>query len=133
MSEKKPSVDEVMQKIDQLLVVLKDISQDLADISKALKASKAPSPTPVTAPAPTPIPTPTEREGDSNKEARALFPKELEDMLFFEDQDEYIIIKPRRFLGSENFAKIASIVRGAGGEYVSAGRDSHFKISKEAR
>jgi hypothetical protein len=133
MSEKKPSVDEVMQKIDQLLVVLKDISQDLADISKALKASRAPSPTPVTAPAPTPIPTPTEREGDSTKEARALFPKELEDMLFFEDQDEYIIIKPRRFLGSENFAKIASIVRGAGGEYVSAGRDSHFKISKEAR
>jgi hypothetical protein len=133
MSEKKPSVDEVMQKIDQLLVVLKDISQDLADISKALKASRAPSPTPVTAPAPTPIPTPTEREGDSTKEARALFPKELEDMLFFEDQYEYIIIKPRRFLGSENFAKIASIVRGAGGEYVSAGRDSHFKISKEAR
>jgi hypothetical protein len=133
MSEKKPSVDEVMQKIDQLLVVLKDISQDLADISKALKASRAPSPTPVTAPAPTPIPTPAEREGDSTKEARALFPKELEDMLFFEDQYEYIIIKPRRFLGSENFAKIASIVRGAGGEYVSAGRDSHFKISKEAR
>ena len=133
MNEKKPSVDEVMQKIDQLLVVLKDISQDLADISKALKASRTPSPTPVTAPVPTSIPTPTERESDSTKEARALFPKELEDMLFFEDQDESIIIKPRRFLGSENFAKIATIVRGAGGEYVSAGRDSHFKISKEER
>jgi hypothetical protein len=130
MSEKKPSVEEVMQKIDQLLVVLKDISQDLADISKALKAARAPSPAPVTVVAPTPVAT---ERGDSAKEVRKLFPKELEDMLFFEDQGEYIIIKPRRFLGSENFAKIASIIRGAGGEYVSAGRDSHFKIPKETR
>ena len=133
MSEKKQSVEEVMQKIDQLLDVLKDISQDLADISKALKTARAPSPAPVTAPAQTPVPAPTRQEDGSTKEVRALFPKELEEMLFFEDQDEYIIIKPRRFLGSENFAKIASIIRGAGGEYVSAGRDSHFKISKEAR
>jgi hypothetical protein len=129
MSEKKPSVEEVMQKIDQLLVVLKEISQDLTDISRTLKAAGAPSP--VTA---TPKPTPTVTEqAVSTKEVRALFPKELEDMLFFEDKGEYIEIKPRRFLGSENFAKIASIIRGAGGEYISAGRESHFKVPKEAR
>jgi len=127
MSEKKPSVEEVLQKIDQLLVILKEISQDLTDISKSLKVAGVPSPA-----APAPTPTPTER-ARLVKDIRALFPKELEDMLFFEEEGEYIVIKPRRFLGSENFAKIASIVRGAGGEYISAGRESHFKIPKEAR
>jgi len=127
MSEKKPSMEEVLQKIDQLLVVLKEISQDLTDISKSLKAAAVPSPA-----APTPTPTPTER-ARLVKDIRALFPKELEDMLFFEEEGEYIIIKPRRFLGSENFAKIASIVRGAGGEYISAGKESHFRVPRELR
>jgi hypothetical protein len=128
MTEKKPSVEEVMQKIDQLLVVLKEISQDLTEISRTLKAAGAPSP----ATAPTRAAAPTEPRGPI-KGVRALFPKELEDMLLFEEKEEYVIIKPRRFLGSENFAKIASIIRGAGGEYISAGKESHFKVPKEAR
>jgi len=130
MSEKKTSVEEVLQKIDQLLVVLKDISQDLADISKSLKASGVPSP--ATAPAPAPAPTPAERMR-SVKDVRTLFPKELEDMLNFDETPQYIIIKPRQYLGSENFAKIASIVRGTGGEYISAGKESHFRVSREIR
>jgi len=128
MSEKKPSVEEVLQRIDQLLVVLKDISQDLADISKSLKATGVPSP--VTGP--TPAPTPVEHMR-SVKDIRTLFPKELEDMLNFEETGKYIIIKPRQYLGSENFAKIASIVRGTGGEYISAGKESHFRVSREIR
>jgi len=130
MSEKKSSVEEVLQRIDQLLVVLKEISQDLADISKSLKASGVPSP--VTAPAPAPAPTPAERMR-SVKDIRTLFPKELEDMLNFDETAQYIIIKPRQYLGSENFAKIASIVRGTGGEYISAGKESHFRVSREIR
>jgi len=129
MSEKKPSVEEVLQRIDQLLVVLKEVSQDLADISKSLKAGGVPSP--VTAPAPT-APVPAERMR-SVKDVRTLFPKELEDMLNFEETGKYIIIKPRQYLGSENFAKIASIVRGTGGEYISAGKESHFRVSREIR
>jgi hypothetical protein len=31
-------------------------------------------------------------------------------------------------LGSENFAKIAAIVREAGGEYISMGEQSHFRL-----
>jgi len=50
--------------------------------------------------------------------------------LSFEEKGEYIIIKPKQFLGSENFAKIASAVRGMGGEYISAGKDSHFRVPK---
>ena len=51
--------------------------------------------------------------------------------LSFDEKDDYIIIKPKQFLGSENFAKIASAVRGMGGEYISAGKDSHFRVPKK--
>jgi hypothetical protein len=59
------------------------------------------------------------------------FPQELQDLLSFEVQDEGAIIKPRQFLGSENFAKIADIVKAHGGDYVSAGKESHFKIPRK--
>ena len=62
-------------------------------------------------------------------DVKALFPEELESMLKFEEKDGDVKISPRQFLGSENFAKIASIVRGIGGSYVSQGRESHFKVS----
>jgi len=128
MSEKKPTVEEVLQRIEQLLVVLKEISEDLTDISKSLKAAGIPSPVTAQAPAPTPA-----EQMRSIKDLRALFPKELEDMLNFEETGKYVIIKPRQYLGSENFAKIASIVRGTGGEYISAGKESHFRVPREIR
>jgi len=127
LSEKRPSVEEVLQRIDQLLDVLKTISKDLADISKSLRASGVSAP--VTAPVPS---VPTEKMR-SVADIRTLFPRDLEDMLAFEEMGKYIIIKPRQYLGSENFAKIASIVRGAGGEYISAGKESHFRVPREIR
>ena len=130
MSEKKPSAEDLAQRIDQLLVVLREISEDLADISKHLKATGAPTPAPATA-APA-APTPTVRMR-SVADVRTIFPKELENMLTFEETGKYIVIKPRQYLGSENFAKIASLVRSAGGEYISAGKESHFRVSREVR
>lgn len=134
MTERKPSTEELAQRIDQLLAVLKEISEDLADISKHLKGAGAP--TPVTAPAPlTPVaavPAAAARMR-SVADVRTMFPKELEDMLTFEETGKYIVIKPRQYLGSENFAKIASLVRSAGGEYISAGKESHFRVSRELR
>jgi len=59
---------------------------------------------------------------------RTLFPKDLEELLTFEGEGQFVILNPRQFLGSENFAKIATIVRETGGEYISAGKDSHFKV-----
>lgn len=56
------------------------------------------------------------------------FPEDLESMLSFELRSGYVIIKPIQFLGAETFAKIASIVRGIGGEYISAGKDTHFRV-----
>jgi hypothetical protein len=42
----------------------------------------------------------------------------------------FVMVKPAQFLGPENFAKVAQIVRAIGGQYVSAGKNSHFEISK---
>lgn len=64
------------------------------------------------------------------EDAKMLFPKDLEEMLSFEEEGRFITMRPRRFLGKDNFAKIASIVKSNGGEYVSAGKQSHFKIGR---
>jgi len=57
-----------------------------------------------------------------------LFPEGLRSLLSFEQKDDMCIIKPRQFLGSENFAKILAIVTEHNGEYVSAAKESHFRI-----
>jgi len=64
------------------------------------------------------------------KQVKNNFPKNLAELLTFEIKDDCAIIKPKRFLGSNNFAKIAAIVRNLSGEYVSAGKESHFKIPR---
>jgi len=123
MSEGKLSIEELSRRIDQLLNVLNMISKDLAEISKSLKAG-----VPTAAPAMPAAPTEGMR---TIEDVRVLFPSDLEEMLTFEETGNYIVIKPRRFLGSDNFAKIASIIRSAGGEYISAGKNSHFKVPRE--
>ena len=130
MSDKKPSPEELGQRIDQLLVVLREISENLADISKHLKGTGTSIST-VTPTTPA-VPTPAVRIR-SVADVRTIFPKELENMLTFDEAGTYIVIKPRQYLGSENFAKIASLVLGAGGEYISAGKESHVRVSKEMK
>jgi hypothetical protein len=126
MSEEKPSIEELSRRIDKLLNVLNIISRDLAEISKSLKEAGAPTAAP-SVPAVPAAPT----EGIRTVEdIRGSFSSDLEEMLTFEETGDYIVIKPRRFLGSDNFAKIASIVRSLGGEYISAGKNSHFKVPK---
>ena len=66
--------------------------------------------------------------GLTMQEVKALFPKDLTEKLYLEEGPDYILVKPRQFLGSENFARVMNIVRGSGGEYVSAGKESHFRI-----
>jgi hypothetical protein len=131
MTEKKLSVEELSQRIDQLLNVLNMISKDLAEISKSLKAVGAPAVTPAVAPTVAPPAAPPTERMRTIEDVKVLFPSDLEQMLSFEESGNYIVIRPRRFLGSDNFAKIASIIRGAGGEYISAGKQSHFKVPRE--
>jgi len=118
MSEKKLSGEELLRRIDELLSVLNMISRDLADITKQLRKVGAPAVAPA-------------EEARTVESVRVLFSEELEGMLGFEETGDYIVIKPRQYLGSENFAKIASVVREAGGEYISAGKESHFRVPKK--
>ena len=58
----------------------------------------------------------------------AEFPPEVADKLNFKPDGDVMLIVPREFLGKELFADVSAIVKGMGGEYISAGRDSHFKV-----
>jgi hypothetical protein len=63
-------------------------------------------------------------------DVQQLFPKELSELLTFEDQGKWTKISPKQFLGSDNFARVLAIVKELNGEYISAGKGSHFRIPK---
>jgi hypothetical protein len=132
MTEEKRNLESLVQRIDELLVVLNRVAEDLRQVSislKSLAVSQFPQPSVTPTPAPL-APRPTERL-QSIEDIKMTLPEDLESLLNFEEKDDYIIIKPRQFLGSENFAKIASAVRGIGGEYISAGKASHFRVPRK--
>jgi len=130
MSEGKPNTEELLRRLSEVLDVLKRISDDLQDITKSLKTVSPQPSAPKTAPSAAPAAPTPKPVGKRIEDIRMMFTKDLEAMLIFEDKGEFIKITPRQFLGSENFAKIASTVRDAGGEYISAGKGSHFRIPK---
>ncbi|MCW4001844.1 MAG: hypothetical protein NWE97_01460 [Candidatus Bathyarchaeota archaeon] len=123
MSEEKVSIEDLSRRIDQLLNVLNMISKDLTEISKSLKAVSPLAAAPTIPPAPM-------KGIRSVEDVKESFSSDLEEMLTFEETGEHVMITPRRFLGSDNFARIASIIRSLGGEYISAGKNSHFKVPK---
>ena len=137
MGEDEQALQVLIQRINDLVVVLDWIKRDLDEIVKVLKQKVGvPTPTPSPTPPAPAVPSPSAESpprGEIKRidDIRMMFPKELEDLLTFEEEQNYIVIKPRQYLGHENFAKVASIVRGAGGEYISAGKESHFRIPRE--
>jgi hypothetical protein len=150
MSGDKQKLDQLADKIEELLAILKDVSEDLKKTSDSLKSlavsqitakpaaqpaaaprAASPAPAPRTSASAAPAAAATAPKSQTVEDVRMMFPEELDNMLSFEDKGEYVMIKPKAFLGSENFAKIASTVRGIGGEYISAGRDSHFRVYKK--
>ena len=140
MGADKERVDTLIRRVDELVVILNGIMEDLRQVSASLRSlavsqitqplSTPPTPRPTPSPPLAGVPQSLERS-KAIEDIRMMFPDDLEGLLSFEEKDEYIVIKPRQFLGSDNFAKIASIVRGVGGEYVSAGKASHFRVPKK--
>ena len=143
MSSDKEKLNQLLQKVDEITVSLKKISEELHSVSGSLKSlavGQITQPTTtkantVTLPAsPSPASASTAELPSKQRsidDIRMSFPEELEARLSFDEKGDYIIIKPKQFLGSENFAKIASAVRGMGGEYISAGKESHFRVPKK--
>ncbi len=132
MSTDKEKLNQILEKVDKLAAELNKTSEELRSVSASLKSlAVGQIIQPPTVPA---APAPLREAGSKQRsldDIRMSFPEELEARLSFEDKGDYIIIKPKQFLGSENFAKIASAVRGMGGEYISAGKDSHFRVPKK--
>lgn len=137
MSTDKEKLNQLLEKVDEITLTLNKISEELRSVSASLKSLAVGQITQPAAHAPavqTPAPPPVARETSKQRsldDIRMSFPEELEARLIFDEKGDYIIIKPKQFLGSENFAKIASAVRGMGGEYISAGKDSHFRVPKK--
>jgi hypothetical protein len=143
VSTEKEKLNQLLQKVEEITVTLNKVSEELRSVSASLKSlavgqitsqptTKTYTPTPTLAPSPTPASSAAQPSKQrSLDDIRMSFPEELEARLSFEEKGDYIIIKPKQFLGSENFAKIASAVRGMGGEYISAGKDSHFRVPKK--
>jgi hypothetical protein len=127
MSAEKENLERLVERVDEILVVLSRIAEDLRSVSASIKSMVGSQ---VTQPA-TQTPATVSHEKKTIEDIRIAFPEDLESLLSFEEKSDYIMVKPRQFLGSENFAKIASAVRGMGGEYISAGKESHFRVPKK--
>jgi len=96
-------------------------SGSLVQIQKAKKSKKTRSQKEVSEPVSAPI-----------SEVESKFPEDLQGMLCFELTDEFVLIKPREYLGPDNFRRVAGIVRDRlAGEYLSLGKDSHFRVKRE--
>lgn len=140
--DKKLGTSELLVRIYEVEVYIGKTLKDLTEIIAGIKALLEKQQTvavrtdvkdkPTAAPQPT-QPAPTSSAPDAKLEKIKLsFPEELLKLITInsEENNMFYIIRPKEFLGSENFAKIASAVRSLGGEYVSQGKSSHFRISK---
>jgi len=148
VSNDKEKLNQLLQKVDEITISLTKISEELRSVSSSLKSLAVgqitsqptvhvtrvqiqPSPpSTLTTPPSASASSPSAKQR-SLDDVRMSFPEELETRLSFEEKGDFTIIKPKQFLGSENFAKIASAVRGMGGEYISAGKESHFRVPKK--
>jgi hypothetical protein len=137
VSVDREKVDSLMKRVDELVVIMNGIMEDLRQISASLKSlavsqiTQPLSAPPIVAQPMTALPQSPEKS-KAIEDIKMMFPEDLENLLGFEEKDDYVIIRPRQFLGSENFAKIASAVRGMGGDYISAGKASHFRVPRKA-
>ena len=131
MSAEQKNLESLVDRIDQLLVVLGKISEDLLNVTGEIKAMTVSQITQSGFQASATVSHKIHESEKSVDDIRLAFPEELEALLSFQEKEDFIMVKPRQFLGSENFAKIASAVRGLGGEYISAGKESHFRVPKK--
>jgi len=58
-------------------------------------------------------------------------PAKVREKLVFEEDEEEIRVKPQEFLGRDDFRTVASKIQDLGGEYISAGRSSYFRVPRK--
>ncbi len=131
MSGEKDNLERLVEKVDELLVVLNKVSEDLRSVSSSIKSVVGLQAIKTAPQATATISREIQEKKKAVDDVRLAFPEDLEVLLSFQEKSDYVMVKPKQFLGSENFAKIASTVRGLGGEYISAGKESHFRVPKK--
>jgi len=63
-------------------------------------------------------------------EETEMWLKEELDLVSIEEVGEYVVIRPKAYLPKPDWDRINNTVREHGGEYVSAGKESHWKRRK---
>jgi hypothetical protein len=128
---------EIAYSINKNLVALVEIFKGISPDKEQPKVEQviptAKTTPAVSTPAPVAPPTPsvTEQSPRIKEVLESLEPiKELV-TADTETSAQFIMVRPRTFLGSDNFKKVTDIMRTLGGQYVSKGKDSHFLIQKQ--
>lgn len=131
MGEIRDAIKENTEALNSLLTTIVGQTRGTPVPALVYKGSEPKQEQPNTIPLPTPSETTSSTPSTPIEEVKMLFPEDLENLLAFTDEGDYVKVKPRQWLGSDNFSKVASVVRGVGGEYKSAGKESHFRIPKK--
>jgi ABC-type transporter Mla subunit MlaD len=129
--ETREKLDKLIERAEELLAVLKLVSEDLKQLSDSLKPYAQQAAPSAAAPQPAPQAAQPAAQALTVESVQQSFPEDLRNLLSFQEQDEFIVIKPKGFLGSENFARAAEVVKNLGGDYISAGKASHFRVPKQ--
>jgi len=131
------AVERLTQETTKARIALEKLVELFTIAKPKSEATSTTQPTsqPASQPKPMPQPAPAQTGTDTEIKLKKLqgdLGEELTIMLVFETQESsnFILVKPRQFLGSDNFAKIVKIIKDNGGDYVSAGKDSHFRVPK---
>jgi hypothetical protein len=129
MNGKLEAILEEMKTLNNLFKYTKSIMGQKPDTMVALPQSP-----PTTASAQAPAPTPAPEISPRVKEILAAL-EPVKDLLRIDTEEStmMVMVRPAQFLGSDNFSKVAAIVRNLGGQYVSAGKNSHFEVPKAPR
>jgi hypothetical protein len=99
-----------------------------------------PEPAPVQTPAPAPVAQAPVASVNMTPRLQEIMTalEPIKELVYLDEEGSandnlFFIIRPRQFLGSENFAKVANVMRSLGAQYQSAGKNSHFKASKAGK
>jgi hypothetical protein len=123
------SADQKIKEIEDRLRTLENLLQRLTEVLIAAPTKPPTQPSTQTPkPASTPQPQPASTAKPHISEA---FNPALAKLLTFTQEGNYWIIRGKEFLQPEPFRETLDTVQTLGGEYVSAGKNSHFKVPLE--
>jgi hypothetical protein len=102
---------------------LDDVHRVKADLEVLISEFKAAHPArPVVTPPPSPAPS-----NDSSLEG--ILGKELYELVESRAMGDVLVVKPKTWLGDDLWRSLHDKIYGAGGKWVSAGKDSHWELS----